>query len=79
MDGGMPAPDFSALPVVMPDRPAEGGFGWPLIHALTDQVRQSRRRGWNILTLHLRGGPCPAWDADQSTRWHNHHEDSATG
>lgn len=75
MDGGMPAPDFSARPVVMPDGPAEGGFGWPLIRALTNQVRQSRRRGWNVLTLHLRGGPDPAWDAGQSTRRRNRHED----
>lgn len=79
IDGGMPAPDFSNLPGVMPDGLAEGGFGWPLIRALTDQARQSRRRGWNVLTLHLRGGPAPAWSEGQSTRWRNHHEDSATG
>ncbi len=82
MDGGRPAPDFSARPVGMPDGPAEGGFGWPLIRVLTDEVRQSRRRGWNVLTLQLRGGPESGPDTGPdtarkdgpSTRWRNRHE-----
>ena len=38
----------------MPDEPAEGGFGWPLIRALTEEVRLRRRMGKNVLTLRMR-------------------------
>jgi len=40
----------------MPSGAAEGGFGWPLIRALTEEVRLHRRLGKNVLTLRMRGG-----------------------
>lgn len=62
VDAGRPAPDLAQMQRAMPDGPAEGGFGWPLIWALTDEVRLSRRRGLNILTLRMRAAeaalPC---------------------
>ena len=42
--------------VEMPAGPAEGGFGWPLIHALTEEVQVRRRRGMNVLSLRMRAG-----------------------
>jgi len=38
----------------MPEEAAEGGFGWPLIRALTEDVRLRRTRGMNVLTLRMR-------------------------
>lgn len=38
----------------MPEGAAEGGFGWPLIRALTEEVRLRRTRGMNVLTLRMR-------------------------
>lgn len=38
----------------MPTGEAEGGFGWPLIRALTEEVRMRRTRGMNVLTLRMR-------------------------
>jgi serine/threonine-protein kinase RsbW len=46
----------------MPVQAAEGGFGLPLIRALTDRVALRRKRGMNILTLEVRaeGGAAEA-------------------
>lgn len=38
----------------MPEGAAEGGFGWPLIRALTEEARLRRTRGMNVLTLRMR-------------------------
>jgi anti-sigma regulatory factor (Ser/Thr protein kinase) len=38
----------------MPDQAAEGGFGWPLIRALSDEIRLARKRGLNVLTVRIR-------------------------
>lgn len=40
----------------MPVGAAEGGFGWPLILALTEEVRVRRTRGLNVLSLRMRPG-----------------------
>ena len=40
----------------MPVGQAEGGFGWPLIRALTEEVRVRRRRGMNVMSLRMREG-----------------------
>ena len=53
VDGAASLPSGAGR-VAMPDGAAEGGFGWPLIHALTDEVRLRRRLGKNILTLRMR-------------------------
>ena len=39
----------------MPDVPRDGGFGWPLILALTRRVVLRRRGGLNILSLDVQG------------------------
>ena len=52
MDGAQPFPCVPSSP--MPDGSAEGGFGWPLIRALTDDIRLYRKRGLNVLTLRVR-------------------------
>lgn len=39
----------------MPGQAAEGGFGLPLIRALTERLALRRKRGLNILTLEVRG------------------------
>lgn len=38
----------------MPAQAAEGGFGLPLIRALTERIALRRKRGLNILTLEVR-------------------------
>ena len=38
----------------MPEEAAEGGFGWPLIMALTEAVATRRRAGFNVMTLQMR-------------------------
>lgn len=54
VDGAAPVPaGIGATP--MPEEAAEGGFGWPLIHALTEEVRMRRWLGKNVLTLRVRG------------------------
>jgi serine/threonine-protein kinase RsbW len=52
MDGAQPFPCVPSPP--MPDGSAEGGFGWPLIRALADDIRLHRKRGLNVLTLRIR-------------------------
>lgn len=52
IDRAAPLPAIPRRP--MPGSAAEGGFGWPLIHALTDAIRIDRKRGLNVLTLQIR-------------------------
>lgn len=42
------------LQAEMPQDAAEGGFGWSLIRALTDEVEMRRCAGFNVLTLQVR-------------------------
>jgi serine/threonine-protein kinase RsbW len=55
-DNGRPMPRGQLPPGLMPMLPAErgalpeGGFGWPLIHALAEDLRYSRGTGENCLT-----------------------------
>lgn len=51
MDSAQPFQSVPSAP--MPDGFAEGGFGWPLIHALAADIRLHRKRGMNILTLRI--------------------------
>jgi len=59
-DNGRPLPGRHVPQGACPDldRPRndlpEGGFGWGLIHQLTDHVRYERRKGQNLLSLLFR-------------------------
>lgn len=53
VDGAARVPEAVAVSR-MPEDAAEGGFGWPLIRALTEEVRLRRRMGKNVLTLRMR-------------------------
>ena len=44
----------AAMAREMPEQAAEGGFGLPLIRALTQRLALRRKRGMNILTLEVR-------------------------
>jgi len=62
-DRGAPMPGGAmpgrALPRIDPDNPQglpEGGFGWPLLRAMTRALHLSRRGGQNILTFRLSAG-----------------------
>lgn len=48
---------FACLGATMPDGPAEGGFGWPLIRALTERLALRRRRGFNVVSVQVRAEP----------------------
>ncbi|MAM25408.1 MAG: serine/threonine protein kinase [Rhodobacteraceae bacterium] len=53
-DGGRPMPDDCPPPRTEPTPiPQENGFGWMLIHTLTDDVSYCRRRGKNHLAMRL--------------------------
>lgn len=54
VDAAAPVPETCRRPVV-PGGGSEGGFGWPLILALTRHVAMRRRWGLNILSLDVRG------------------------
>ncbi|MBU9698249.1 ATP-binding protein [Rhodobacteraceae bacterium HSP-20] len=55
VDAAGPVPR-GAVRAAMPAGAAEGGFGWPLILALTERVRMRRQRGMNVLSLCVRAG-----------------------
>lgn len=58
LDKADAAPEAASMRPDMPGAGAEGGFGWPLILALTEEVALRRRRGFNVLSLRMRGeGP----------------------
>ena len=52
VDSATPFMEMPSAP--MPDQAAEGGFGWPLIRALSDEIRLARKRGLNVLTVRIR-------------------------
>jgi serine/threonine-protein kinase RsbW len=52
IDAAAPLSEMPSSP--MPDQVAEGGFGWPLIRALSDEIRLARKRGLNVLTVRIR-------------------------
>ena len=58
-DEGVPMPGEALPSGAMPsgngsieDLP-EGGFGWPLIHQLTDEVSYQRQGDWNVLRFFM--------------------------
>lgn len=57
-DDGAPLPGqcllATALPVAEAGDLPEGGFGWPLIHMLGEDLHHSREAGWNRTCLRLR-------------------------
>lgn len=55
VDRASHAPTDAMMARGMPTEAAEGGFGLPLIRALTERVALRRKRGLNILTLEVRG------------------------
>lgn len=64
VDRALNPPPMHCLHSTMPEDAAEGGFGWPLIRAMTDGLELRRRAGFNVLTLRIRcevdvqeGGP----------------------
>ena len=54
VDRAGPGPGPADLARGMPVQAAEGGFGLPLIRALTERLALRRKRGLNILTLQVR-------------------------
>jgi serine/threonine-protein kinase RsbW len=58
-DTGAPLPGEILPPGAFPaiscgaDNLPEGGFGWPLIHALTDKLSYQRKDSENILQFHI--------------------------
>ncbi len=54
VDRGQSPPPLACLHAAMPDEAAEGGFGWPLIRALTEALAMRRLAGCNILSLQVR-------------------------
>lgn len=55
VDRARTPPPIACLDATMPEGAAEGGFGWPLIRALTDDLAMRRYAGFNVLTLRVRG------------------------
>lgn len=55
-DDGRPMPGTRppANPLPEPHSLPEGGFGWPLIHQLTEDLHYSRARGVNVLSFRVR-------------------------
>jgi serine/threonine-protein kinase RsbW len=64
LDRSQSVPPEECLQAEMPQDAAEGGFGWPLIRALTEEVGLRRCVGFNVLTLQVRAegtqAPCAA-------------------
>jgi|GEM_PF-5260800 len=55
MDGAtVPLPE-ACRRSVLPRPDMDGGFGWPLILALTERVAAQRKAGFNVLSLEVRG------------------------
>lgn len=54
-DDGRPMPGACppAAPLPEPRALPEGGFGWPLIHQLTEDLRYSRNQGVNVLSFRV--------------------------
>lgn len=53
-------PPQGGLPVWDPANPPEGGFGWHLIHLLTEGLHYARIGDRNVLQFHLPDRPLPA-------------------
>lgn len=54
VDRALHPPPSACLGAAMPEVAAEGGFGWPLIRALTDRLELRRRGGFNVVTVQVR-------------------------
>jgi serine/threonine-protein kinase RsbW len=54
VDRAQSLPPVGCLQAVMPGDAAEGGYGWPLIRALTEGLELRRCAGFNVLTLRVK-------------------------
>lgn len=54
LDRAQSVPPAGCLQAEMPEDAVEGGFGWPLIRALTEGLEMRRWGGFNVLTLRVR-------------------------
>ena len=51
----VPNPSLASTEVALQELP-EGGFGWFLIHQVTQDLQYKRKEGWNYLAFRI---PCP--------------------
>ncbi len=63
VDRAAQAPPFACLGATMPEGAAEGGFGWPLIRALTERLALRRCGGFNVLSVQVRAESAAATGA----------------
>ena len=64
LDRAQSVPPEGCLQAEMPEGAVEGGFGWPLIRALTEGLEMRRWGGFNVLTLRVKAEKAYMQEAD---------------